>query len=266
VNNHNVRNHTPRTTASAASYPALIEPLMRRALEIDEKSFGENHPNVARDLNNLAQLLQATNRFAEAEPLMRRALKIDEKSLGENHPRVAIDLNNLTQLLQATNRFAEAEPLMRRALTIDEQSYGKDHPTVAINLNNLALLLQDTNRLDEAEPLSRRMVEIFLKFTHETGHPHPHLQAAVNNYATLLQAMGRSAEEIQGTLETLGRRFGVDLAGAGRQMEPSPKLRVVIEQLMRDPSKAQKIYEKLQREDPALLKELLEFIQNQQQE
>jgi hypothetical protein len=32
---------------------------------------------VAIRLNNLATLLQATNRLAEAEPLMRRALTID---------------------------------------------------------------------------------------------------------------------------------------------------------------------------------------------
>ena len=47
---------------------------VRRALAIDEKSFGAEHPDVARDLNNLAGLLQATDRLAEAEPLMRRAL------------------------------------------------------------------------------------------------------------------------------------------------------------------------------------------------
>ena len=73
---------------------------MRRALSIDEASFGADHPNVARDLNNLAQLLQATNRLAEAEPLMRRALSIDEASFGAEHPEVAIDLNNLAGLLQ----------------------------------------------------------------------------------------------------------------------------------------------------------------------
>ena len=108
------------------------EPLMRRALAIDEASFGAEHPNVARDLNNLALLLQATNRLAEAEPLMRRALAIDEASFGAEHPNVAVDLNNLAQLLQATNRLAEAEPLMRRALAIDEKSFGADHPNVAI--------------------------------------------------------------------------------------------------------------------------------------
>ena len=53
---------------------------MRRALAIDEKSLGPEHPNVAIRLNNLAALLQATNRLAEAEPLMRRALAIDEQS------------------------------------------------------------------------------------------------------------------------------------------------------------------------------------------
>ena len=35
----------------------------RRALEIDEKSFGKDHPNVAIRLNNLAGLYQATNRY-----------------------------------------------------------------------------------------------------------------------------------------------------------------------------------------------------------
>ena len=110
----------------------------RRALAIDEPSYGPDHPDVAIRLNNLAQLLQATNRPAEAEPLMRRALAIDEPSYGPDHPDVAIRLNNLALLLQATNRLAEAEPLLRRALAIDEQSYGPDHPNVATDLNNLA--------------------------------------------------------------------------------------------------------------------------------
>jgi tetratricopeptide (TPR) repeat protein len=118
------------------------ESLARLAFEIDEQMLGPEHPRVAIRLNNLAQLLQATNRPSEAEPLMRRALVIDEKSYGPEHPDVAIDLNNLAGLLQATNRLSEAEPLMRRALSIDEKSYGPEHPRVAIRLNNLALLLQ----------------------------------------------------------------------------------------------------------------------------
>ena len=100
---------------------------------------------------------------------------------------------------------------MRRALRIDDQSFGENHPNVARDLNNLAMLLQETNRLAEAEPLMRRHLEIFLKFTRETGHPHPNLHAGVNNYAGLLQEMGRGAEDIRDELEKLGRCFGVDL-------------------------------------------------------
>ena len=114
------------------------EPLKRRALAIGEAFFGKDHPEVATDLNNLAQLLQATNRLAEAEPLMRRALAIDEAISGKDPlGNVAIRLGNLAELLKATNRLAEAEPLMRRALAIDEASFGDNHPKVAIRLGNL---------------------------------------------------------------------------------------------------------------------------------
>jgi hypothetical protein len=49
-------------------------------------------------LNNLAQLLQDTNRLAEAEPLMRCALAILEASLGADHPRTRTARWNLTVL------------------------------------------------------------------------------------------------------------------------------------------------------------------------
>jgi len=183
------------------------EPLMRRALEIDEKSYGPEHPEVATDLNNLAGLLLATNRLAEAEPMYRRALAIDEKNYGPDHPNVARDLNNLAGLLRATNRLAEAEPMYRRVVSIFEKSLGPDHPNVATALNNLAGLLRATNRLAEAEPLMRRHLGIFLKFTRATGHPHPHLQDAVNNYAGLLMEMGRSEEQIHATLREMAPEF-----------------------------------------------------------
>ena len=76
---------------------------MRRALAIDEQAYGPDHPSVATRLNNLAGLLQATNRLAAAEPLYRRALAIDEQAYGPEHP-ASPRLNNLARLLQATNR------------------------------------------------------------------------------------------------------------------------------------------------------------------
>jgi hypothetical protein len=48
---------------------------------------------------NLAQLLQATNRLAEAEPMMRCALAIFEASLGPDHPNTQGVQRNLDALL-----------------------------------------------------------------------------------------------------------------------------------------------------------------------
>jgi tetratricopeptide (TPR) repeat protein len=170
---------------------AEAEPLMRRALAIDEQLYGLEHSKVAIRLNNLAQLLQYTNRLAEAEPLMRRALAIDERSFGPRHPDVATDLNNLAALLQATNRLADAEPLMRLVVGIFEKSLGDNHPNLATALNNLAQLLKATNRLSEAEPLMRRALAIDER---SYGLEHPEVATDLNNLAELLQATNRLAD------------------------------------------------------------------------
>ena len=167
------------------------EPLMRRALQIDEAAFSGQHPSVARDLNNLANLLQDTNRIAEAEPLIRRALEIDEAAFGEQHPSVARDLSNLASLLLDTNRTQEAEPLMRRALEIDVAAFGEQHPAVATDYGNLATLLQRTNRLEEAEPLMQRALEIDVA---TFGEQHLVVAKDFNNLATLLLDTNRIAE------------------------------------------------------------------------
>ena len=192
------------------------EPLMRRALAIDEACYGSNHPNVARDLNNLALLLQNTNRPEDAVSLYRRAQEIDEANYGSDHPEVAIDLNNLAQLLQATNCVEEAEPLMRRALAIDEASYGSNHPKVAIRLNNLAKLLKATSRLEEAEPLYRRSLEIYEA---NYGPSHGDVATALNNLAQLLKATNRLEEA-----EPLMRRMVEIFIAVQRQGYQHPNL------------------------------------------
>ena len=184
-------------------------PLAERYAAETKARFGENAPEYAEALNNLAELLRLTNRRAEAEPLMRRALAIDEKSYGPNHPEVAINLNNLAKLLQDTNRLTEAEPLIRRALAIAEQSLGKNHPKVTTHLNGLAELLKATNRLAEAEPLYRRALAIDEQ---SLGRDHPDVATELQNLAQLLRNLNRLAEA-----EPLYRRaLAIDEQSFGR--------------------------------------------------
>ena len=167
------------------------EPLLRRGIEILGVSPNEDRHNFATSLNNLAQLLQDTDRLKEAEPLLRQALAIDKNQYGPDHREVAVRLNNLAVFLQVTNRLAEAEPLMRRALAINEQSFGREHPEVATVLSNLAQLLHATNRPAEAEPLMRRALAIDeLSF----GSDHPNIAIRLGNLALLFKATDRLAE------------------------------------------------------------------------
>jgi tetratricopeptide (TPR) repeat protein len=83
-----------------------------------EKALGPNHPDVAKNLNNLAEVYDAQGQYAQAEPLYKRSLGILEKTLGPDHPDVATSLNNLAGLYHATNRAREAEALETRAARI----------------------------------------------------------------------------------------------------------------------------------------------------
>ena len=86
------------------------EPLYRRALAIDEASYGPDHPDVAIDLNNLALLLRATNRLDEAEPLGRRMLEIFLKfnqANGLEHPHFRTALKNYAGILAAMGQSQE---------------------------------------------------------------------------------------------------------------------------------------------------------------
>jgi tetratricopeptide (TPR) repeat protein len=162
-----------------------------RYLETANNFFTPMDPIIALGLNNLASLLQDTNRHSEAEPLFRRALKIVEASYGPNHPNVARGLNSLAVLLRQTNRHSEAEPLFRRAHEIVEASYGPNHPNVATVLSNLGLLLHGTKRHSEAEPLFRRALEIDEA---SYGPNHPSVAAGLNNLAGFLHDTNRHSE------------------------------------------------------------------------
>ena len=163
----------------------------QEALRVAEATFGPEHPDLARSLNNLALLYNKQGRYAEAEALDQRALRIREKALGAEHLDVALSLNNLAMLYKAQGKYAEARPLCQRALRIWEKALGPEHPDVAIPLNNLAELYDDQGKYAEAEPLYQRALRIWEK---ALGPEHPHVATALNNLASLYYKQGKYAE------------------------------------------------------------------------
>ncbi len=123
-----------------------------------EKLLGADDPDVGQWLNNFANLLLNTRRYAEAEPLYRRAIEIGTRTLGRDHSRVATRLNNLAVVLMDTGRYSEAEELLLEAMQIVEQRSGRESAIFATRLYKFANLLARTDRLEEAETAFRETI------------------------------------------------------------------------------------------------------------
>jgi tetratricopeptide (TPR) repeat protein len=67
--------------------PTKARELWERVLAIDEKAYGLDHPDVADDLVNLAEILRDLGNRAAARTRLLRAIAIRRKLLGDAHPR-----------------------------------------------------------------------------------------------------------------------------------------------------------------------------------
>ncbi|MHC4579797.1 MAG: tetratricopeptide repeat protein [Planctomycetota bacterium] len=166
-------------------------PKAERALAIRREILGEEHPDYASRLNNLAALYKSMGEYAQAEPLLRQAREIWKKALGEEHPDYARSLHNLAWLYVSMGEYAQAEPLCRQAREIFKKALGEEHPDYATSLNNLALLYDSMGEYAKAEPLYRQALEIDKK---ALGEEHPDYATSLHNLASLYVSMGEYAK------------------------------------------------------------------------
>ena len=137
--------------------PAEGVPLLERALAIDRKLLGSEHPETATTLANLAGLYLDAGRVDEALKAATAALAALENALGPDHPRIASAASMLAFCWRAKGDRARAEKLYRRALAIDEKAFGPSHPDTINDIQTLAAFLKETGRQKEAAELERRL-------------------------------------------------------------------------------------------------------------
>jgi tetratricopeptide (TPR) repeat protein len=167
----------------------------RLLVDAQREEVGEDHPDYATALSNLALLLQKQGDLAGAEPLLRQVLVTRQKALGEDHPDHATSLNNLGELLTIRENLEGAEPLLRQALAIRREVLGEGHPDYAVSLNSLALLLNKRGDASGAESLLRQAIDIRREML---GEFHADYAAGLSNLANLLFERGdlARAEEL----------------------------------------------------------------------
>ncbi|GCA83988.1 regulatory protein AfsR [Microcystis aeruginosa NIES-2522] len=164
------------------------EPWCKQCLEVTRRRLGEEHPDVAAFLNNLAVLYRSQGKYEEAEPLFLQALELRKQLLGENHPDVAHSLNHLALSYYYQGKYKEAEPLFLQALELWKR---QNHPYVVHTLNNLALLYQSQGKYEEAEPLFLQALELYKRLL---GDNHPNVALSLNNLASLYESQGKYEE------------------------------------------------------------------------
>ncbi len=81
-----------------------------RALAIDEKVYGPDHPKVGIRASNIGQVLKAQGDLAGALQYTRRALLILQATYGPDNPATKISSRNLTILEEALAKRDDGTP------------------------------------------------------------------------------------------------------------------------------------------------------------
>ena len=108
-----------------------------KAVEIQEKALGVNHPDIAIAYNNIGTTLEEQGDYTKALEYHLKALNIQEQTLGFEHPSTALSYNNIGSIHYHLKNYQEALVYYLKALEIWQKSLGEDHPNVQTVKKNI---------------------------------------------------------------------------------------------------------------------------------
>jgi tetratricopeptide (TPR) repeat protein len=103
---------------SAQAHFDQAEPLLKRALELQEQAIGPNHMQTAATLDELAGICVEQRKFKDAEGYIKRVIAIQEQFDPDENPDLAAVAERYAALLKKLDRTPEAEKWQTRAAAI----------------------------------------------------------------------------------------------------------------------------------------------------
>lgn len=166
---------------------AEADALLQRALKISRQK-GENSPEVADELIELAYCAQQQDDHTKAIKALEKALDI--RALHKSNDTAEI-LEDLGKNYTDQEKNLEAEPFLRNALTHYRNQKGVSPRTLINAIEELALNLHELQKYSEAESLLRETLELT-----EKHYPSNHIEIgiALHNLSRCLRAEGKYAE------------------------------------------------------------------------
>jgi serine/threonine-protein kinase len=174
--------------------------LLERALQMQRSRLGDQHPEVATVMLNLALAVEHTVGPDSSEKLTRAALQNFRSKRGYLHPDVATALNNLGLSRRVQGDFAVAESLYNQALDVASVALPPTHPEIPAIWHNLAVLLRELERYDEANSAYERAASLYKK-TASGGQLR--LSSALNGLGRVQHQLGNYDEALRSFRESL---------------------------------------------------------------
>jgi serine/threonine protein kinase len=174
--------------------------LQERAVAIQKRTLGPEHPDTLRSMTALANILSDEGHDEDAEKLMRQTLELERKVLGPRNPDTLRAVNALAATLYDEGHFPEAEKLFRETLEIQTQVLGPEHQDTIGSMNDLASTFSHEAKEGEAEKLYRQTLEIRRR---TLGPDHPDTLASMMNLGNILNQESQYVEGESVCRETL---------------------------------------------------------------
>lgn len=163
------------------------ESLVKRAIEVQTKELGPNHPDVAYSLENLGDIYYSHRDFVKAKEMYKQAADIVAAYFGKHSDGYATALLFLADNELAQSNYAVAEKLYKEARTIYLDILGPDARDLALVDQKLAHMYFETGNFEEAK--SKALSTLNIR-QHMYGLEHPSTATALSElaYVSLLKS------------------------------------------------------------------------------
>jgi Tfp pilus assembly protein PilF len=191
---------------------------LARVLTIQEEAHGPDHPEVAKDLDNLAAVQLKLGAMRDARALIERALPLLQHAYGADNPEVAKALGNLSIAQRDLWELRDARASIERAQAIFLEAYGPGHPEVAQTFVDLGIVQFRLGELRNA----RASLEHGLAISEATDRPgQPRVAEALIGLGAVQMRQGELMDaraSLEHALVISEELYGPDHAGVAKAL------------------------------------------------
>jgi tetratricopeptide (TPR) repeat protein len=162
-----------------------------KALVLENKAYGAQHPMLALQYANLAYSWSAQGDVNKTLANFEKALAVTRKNYGEKHHEVASLLRNLGITWQTKGDFKKAASYYQQALSIEQAVYGKTHPMVTRHMDELGYALNRLGQSKTAQTYHQQALQIDKK---AYGTKHSDVVRDLSNLGSAVGGQGQYSQ------------------------------------------------------------------------